>query len=96
MGLYKVFTKLVQRKQPDERLFDDVIGFDDVKEIFQMSVGAYKPVHILLVGPPASAKSLFMSSLYIITESTATKISFCYIKSRYIQRNRNYTNRNLV
>src|SRR2546422_2640626 len=63
LSLYKMFTKLVQRKSSDDRLFDDVIGLDDVKEIFQMSIDADKPVHILLVGPPASAKSLFMSSL---------------------------------
>jgi holliday junction DNA helicase RuvB len=78
MGFYKMFTKLVQRKQSDERLFDDVIGFD-VKEIFQMSIAAHKPVHILLVGPPASAKSLIMSSLtklersYYVVDSSSTK-----------------------
>ncbi|HLG37306.1 MAG TPA: ATP-binding protein, partial [Nitrososphaera sp.] len=32
----------------------------DVKKLFQMSLSSDKPVHILLVGPPASAKTLFM------------------------------------
>jgi Holliday junction DNA helicase RuvB len=79
MGFYKMFTKLVQRKPSDERLFADVIGFDDVKEVFHMSMDADKPVHILLVGPPASAKSLFMSSLnklkrsYYAVGSSSTK-----------------------
>jgi len=78
MGFYKMFIKLVQRKPSDERLFDDVIGFDDVK-VFRMSIDADKPVHILLVGPPASAKSLFMSSLtslercYYAAGSSSTK-----------------------
>lgn len=40
-----------------------VIGFDDIKEIFQLSINADKPVHIMLVGPHASAKSLFMNCL---------------------------------
>ncbi|MEO9319136.1 MAG: hypothetical protein ABI361_00520 [Nitrososphaera sp.] len=40
--------------------FDSIIGYDDVKRLFQMSFGSEKPVHILLVGPPASAKTLFM------------------------------------
>ena len=39
-------------------LFDNIIGYDDIKKIFKMSLNSEKPVHILLVGPPASA--LFM------------------------------------
>ena len=42
-------------------LFDAIIGFDDAKELFEMSIRADKPLHLLLVEPPASAKSLFMS-----------------------------------
>lgn len=41
-------------------LFDNIIGYDDIKKIFKMSLNSEKPVHILLVGPPASAKTLFM------------------------------------
>jgi holliday junction DNA helicase RuvB len=43
-----------------EPLFDSVVGYDDVKRLFSMSIESDKPVHILLVGPPASAKTLFM------------------------------------
>jgi len=61
------------------RLFDPIIGFDVIKEIFQLSINADKPVHILLVGPSASAKSLFMSCLtklersYYAEGSSSTK-----------------------
>lgn len=41
-------------------LFDSIIGYPDVKRLFEMSFASEKPVHILLVGPPASAKTLFM------------------------------------
>jgi Holliday junction DNA helicase RuvB len=41
-------------------LFESVIGYEDIKKIFKMSLISDKPVHILLVGPPASAKTLFM------------------------------------
>ena len=44
-------------------LFADIFGYEDIKEIFDMTIKANRPVHVLLVGPPASAKSLFMSSL---------------------------------
>jgi holliday junction DNA helicase RuvB len=44
-------------------LFDDIVGFDDVKHLFKMAIQAERPVHLLLCGPPASAKSLFLRSL---------------------------------
>ena len=40
--------------------FESIVGYNDVKKLFQMSLSSDKPVHILLVGPPASAKTLFM------------------------------------
>lgn len=43
-----------------EPLFESIVGYADVKKLFQMSLSSDKPVHILLVGPPASAKTLFM------------------------------------
>ena len=43
-----------------EPLFESIVGYSDIKRLFQMSLSSDKPVHILLVGPPASAKTLFM------------------------------------
>ena len=40
--------------------FESIVGYDDVKKLFSMSLASERPVHILLVGPPASAKTLFM------------------------------------
>ena len=60
-------------------LFEDIIGFEDVKSLFQMAIQAERPVHLLLCGPPASAKSLFMRSLtrlersYYAVGSSSTK-----------------------
>jgi Holliday junction DNA helicase RuvB len=60
-------------------LFDDIVGFDDVKDLFKMAIEAERPVHLLLCGPPASAKSLFMRSLtklersYYVVGSSSTK-----------------------
>src|SRR5688500_11176321 len=60
-------------------LFEDIIGFDDVKSLFEMAIQAERPVHLLLCGPPASAKSLFMRSLtrlersYYAVGSSSTK-----------------------
>jgi Holliday junction DNA helicase RuvB len=41
-------------------IFDDIVGYDDVKELMQISLDLDKPVHILLHGPPAIAKSMFL------------------------------------
>jgi MoxR-like ATPase len=61
-------------------LFDDIIGFEDVKALFEMAIKAERPVHLLLCGPPSSGKSLFMSSLtrglersYYAVGSSSTK-----------------------
>jgi holliday junction DNA helicase RuvB len=43
-----------------EPLFDSIVGYTDVKRLFELSFSSEKPVHLLLVGPPASAKTLFM------------------------------------
>lgn len=44
---------------PDD-IFEDIIGHDDVKELLRAALLAKKPVHVLLAGPPALAKSLFL------------------------------------
>jgi Holliday junction DNA helicase RuvB len=44
---------------PDD-LFADIIGHDEVKELLRAALSAEKPVHVLLAGPPALAKTLFL------------------------------------
>lgn len=41
-------------------LFDDIVGYDDVKELLMGSLSLEKPIHVLLYGPPALAKSMFL------------------------------------
>lgn len=54
---YKCFD---EKSSSDLSLFESIIGYDDIKKIFKMSLSSDRAVHILLVGPPASAKTLFM------------------------------------
>jgi len=63
---------------PDD-LFDIIEGFEDVKEFIKMCLRAKEPVHVLLVGPPGTAKSLFLMELErlggrFIVGSTATRV----------------------
>lgn len=60
-------------------MFDVVEGYDDLKEFLKLSLTSEEPVHCLLVGPPATAKSLVLSEIErcggkFITAGTATKV----------------------
>jgi len=44
---------------PDS-IFEDIIGHGDVKELLIACLMAEKPIHVLLAGPPALAKTLFL------------------------------------
>jgi len=44
-------------------LFDFILGHDELKNLLWKSINAERPVHVLLVGPPASAKSIFLGEL---------------------------------
>jgi Holliday junction DNA helicase RuvB len=49
-----------QKLQIPDDIFQDIIGHDDVKELLRACLAAEKPVHLLLTGPPALAKTLFL------------------------------------
>lgn len=44
-------------------LFAEIIGFSDVKRQLLLALNAKIPVSVLLVGPPASAKTLFLNAI---------------------------------
>lgn len=46
-----------------EDMFSIIYEHEDIKTIFHLSLKADKPVHILLIGKPASAKSMFLSEI---------------------------------
>lgn len=54
-------TKM-EAPMPDD-LFDTIIGYDDLKILFKRALTSDKPIHILLTGVPASAKTMFLIEL---------------------------------
>jgi DNA replicative helicase MCM subunit Mcm2 (Cdc46/Mcm family) len=44
--------------EPTVEIFDDIVGYEDVKRL--LIKGLRGRVHFLMVGPPASSKSLFL------------------------------------
>jgi Cdc6-like AAA superfamily ATPase len=71
-----IFT---QNHHQRKRLFDNIYGYDNIKRLFRMALESSHPSSILLSGPPASAKTLFLHCLmrlngsYFIDCSNATK-----------------------
>jgi Holliday junction DNA helicase RuvB len=53
-------NRIIQILDCDEKIFSDIIGHDDEKELLTACLLTEKPVHVLLAGPPALAKSLFL------------------------------------
>ena len=44
----------------EEKFFSDIVGYPDIKKLFMKSVVSKEPIHILLTGPPASSKTVFL------------------------------------
>jgi len=61
-----------EQEEVTDNFFEYVIGYYDVKRLLKMSINADEPVHILLVGPPASAKTMFIKSLMKLNNSYFT------------------------
>jgi MoxR-like ATPase len=45
------------------RMFDSIVGYDGIKRTFVRALTSKQPVHILLVGPPGQAKTLFLKCI---------------------------------
>jgi Holliday junction DNA helicase RuvB len=61
-----LFSQLFRK---EDNLFVDVYGCDDIKKLFRLSLESNHICSILLTGPPASAKTLFLQSLMKLRDS---------------------------
>jgi Holliday junction DNA helicase RuvB len=75
----KLRTVFSHSAKKEDRMFVDIYGCDDIKKLFRMVLESNPSCSILLTGPPATAKTLFLQSLmklkdsYFIDCSNATK-----------------------
>src|SRR5439155_7548023 len=60
MNFQKLFGPLT--KPREHRFFDDIIGHEHIKRLFGLALRSEEPFHILLSGPQASAKTMFLIS----------------------------------
>jgi replication-associated recombination protein RarA len=61
MKFCNLFSRLINTQS--EPFFEQIIGYDHIKRLFRMVLDSVYTIHILLVGPPASAKTMFLTSL---------------------------------
>jgi holliday junction DNA helicase RuvB len=78
MNFQKLFKPLT--KPREDRFFAEIIGHEHIKRLFGLVLRSYEPTHILLSGPPASARTMFLLSLrqhvresYFVDGGNATK-----------------------
>ena len=65
----KLRSVLFHPVRREDKLFADVYGCDDIKKLFRMALESNHTCSILLTGPPASAKTLFLQSLMKLKDS---------------------------
>jgi len=53
-------TPQERKLEVPEDIFEDIIGHEEIKELLKACLTVEKPVHVLLTGPPALAKTLFL------------------------------------
>ena len=60
--------------------FEEIVGHDDIKQIFVKAILSKRPVHLLLVASPGSAKTMFLTEImrhhktsYFVVGSNSTK-----------------------
>jgi Holliday junction DNA helicase RuvB len=51
------------------KMFSFIYGHDDIKQLYSKSLLSLKPIHIILIGPPATAKSLFLEEIATLDNS---------------------------
>lgn len=58
-----VEESVVVRGPVDVSLFDDIVGLERIKVAVTKALNSDRPIHILLAGPPASAKSMILERI---------------------------------
>src|SRR5207237_10617320 len=44
----------------EQRFFNSIYGYEDIKKLLMRRIFAKEPTHVLLIGPPACCKTMFL------------------------------------
>jgi Holliday junction DNA helicase RuvB len=50
-------------RSPEERFFSEIEGYNDIKKLMMRCIVSPEPTHVILDGPPASGKTIFLLSM---------------------------------
>jgi len=78
LAMWEKNKEVVDYNKPIEipdNLFEDIVGFDKIKKTIIKALKSPKPIHILLVGPPACAKSVPGETKIIIRSDDGIEIA---------------------
>jgi Holliday junction DNA helicase RuvB len=65
----KIITTYTTPQIDTSKMFSFIYGHDDIKQLYSKSLLSLKPIHIILIGPPATAKSLFLEEIATLDNS---------------------------
>ena len=78
--LKHILSSVWNKSFHNQTAFDEIIGHDSIKTIFNKALLSNRPIHVLLVGKPGSAKTMFLMEIvrsvkesYFIVGSNTTK-----------------------
>lgn len=54
------FEQKIDELPPEERFFSEIVGYSSIKKLLMRSLISKEPVNILLTGPSASSKTIFL------------------------------------
>jgi ATP-dependent protease Clp ATPase subunit len=58
--LFKELFKRTNKVPPEERFFSSIHGYSDIKRLLMRAIISRESISILLCGPPASSKTVFL------------------------------------
>src|ERR687898_2543859 len=72
-SLFKRSNRESIREYPEERFFSSIYGYSDIKKLLMRAIVSKESISILLCGPPASSKTVFLLEIMRGLDNT------CYI-----------------
>lgn len=58
-----LFRPTYSPKNNEDRIFNNIYGHEDIKQIIEMTLKAEQPVHVLLTGEPGCGKTQFLENI---------------------------------
>ena len=71
--LFKRGSRVTIREPPEERFFSSIYGYTDIKKLLMRAIVSKESLAIMLCGPPASSKTIFLMEMMKGLDNT------CYI-----------------